>query len=196
MIRNIVFDLGNVLINYDFDLFFIKAGYARGERSLSEAHETIRQFECGELGEAEFLYLLQRVYNAEMSPAEFKEAWCDVFEANSELISAAGRYSSDFRLMILSNNDELHFPYIWSKFPELHIFSESDIMITSRLGYIKPDRRVYLEAVRRHDFFWEESVFIDDVPVNLEAARDFGAITLWHQDNYQTLEALGRLLGG
>jgi glucose-1-phosphatase len=192
MIKNIIFDLGNVLINYDFEIFFEKLGYQRGERSLREAHTEIFAFECGKLSIPEFLKALQKVYESDLDAEEFTEAWCDVFWANDELLAMIPVLAKNYRLMILSNNDELHFPYIWEKYSGLHIFPAQDIMITSRLGYIKPDIKVYQEAVTQHDFYWHESIFIDDVKVNTEMAASLGATTIWHQDNAVTIAELNR----
>ena len=190
MIKNIIFDLGNVLINYDFELFFEKLGYQRGERSLQEAHTEIFAFECGKMTIDDFLTALQKVYTSDLDADEFTEAWCDVFWANEELLDIIPGLANDYRLMILSNNDELHFPYIWEKYPALRIFPAQDIMITSRLGYIKPDIKVYQEAVLQHDFHWHESIFIDDVKVNTEIAASLGAATIWHRDNEVTIAEL------
>lgn len=192
--KNIIFDLGNVLINYDFELFFEKLGYTKYERSLREAHDLIFAFECGEMTIEAFLKELQSIYKPGMDAEDFKDAWCDVFWANDELLDIIPGLATDHRLMILSNNDELHFPYIWERYLKLHIFEMENIMITSRLGYIKPDIRVYQEAVSRYDFKWEDSIFIDDVKINTEVAEKLGAKTIWHQDNNETIEALKELL--
>ena len=192
--KNIIFDLGNVLINYDFEFFFEKLGYKRYERSLKEAHGPIFGFECGEMTTEDFLQELQAIYKPDMDTEEFKDAWCDVFWANDELLDIIPGLTAEQRLMILSNNDELHFPYIWDRYLKLHIFEMENIMITSRLGYIKPDIRVYQEAVSKYDFDWKESLFIDDVKENIEVARKLGAKTIWHQDNTETIESLNKIL--
>ncbi|MCF7912013.1 MAG: HAD-IA family hydrolase [Candidatus Cloacimonetes bacterium] len=194
MIKNIIFDLGNVLINYDFEIFFEKLGYQRYERTLQEAHKEIFDFECGKMSITDFISALQKVYTSDLDTEQFTEAWCDVFWANDELLDIVPDLQKNYRLMILSNNDELHFPYIWERYRSLHIFSQKDIMITSRLGYIKPDIRVYQEAMLQHDFSWYESLFIDDVKVNTDIAASLGAAIIWHQDNAATLAKLNKYL--
>ena len=192
--KNIIFDIGNVLINYDFEIFFERLGYKRYERSLKEAHDPIFAFECGKLETEDFLKRLQAIYKPDMDAEEFKYAWCDVFWANNELLDIVPQLVKDHRLMILSNNDELHFPYIWDKYKKLHVFDMENVMITSRLGFIKPDIRVFQETEQIYDFNWKESIFIDDVKENNEVARKMGATAIWHQNNTQTIQALEKIL--
>jgi FMN phosphatase YigB (HAD superfamily) len=95
--------------------------------------------------------------------------------------------------MILSNNDELHFPYIWEKYPALHVFEQRDIMITSRLGYVKPQPEVYKTAAELHKFRWDESLFIDDKEENLIVPEELGAWAICHQENIVTNDELKML---
>jgi FMN phosphatase YigB (HAD superfamily) len=92
--------------------------------------------------------------------------------------------------MIFSNNDELHFPYIWDKYSSLHFFQDSDIMISSRLGYIKPDIRIYHAAAVNYKFEWKDSLFVDDKLENIEIAQDLGAKGIWHVQDEKTLTEL------
>ncbi|MDP8220088.1 MAG: HAD-IA family hydrolase [Candidatus Stygibacter frigidus] len=192
--KNIIFDIGNVLINYDFEIFFEKLGYKKYERSLMEAHSPIFAFECGELETEDFMQQLQAIYKPDMDAEEFKDAWCDVFWANDELLDIVPQLVNDHRLMILSNNDELHFPFIWDKYLKLHVFEMENVMITSRLGFIKPDIRVFQSAMQSYNFDWKDSIFIDDVKENVEVAKRLGAVTIWHQNNTHTIRELENIL--
>ena len=49
MIKNIIFDLGKVLIDYDFDIFFQKIGNKPNTRTLDEANKEILLFEAGKI---------------------------------------------------------------------------------------------------------------------------------------------------
>jgi len=189
-LKNIIFDLGNVLINYDFELFFERLGYKRGERSLAESHHLIAPLECGNMEIEDFISGMRKVYKSSLNREAFTDAWCDVFWENNSLIEAALKLTEHFRVMILSNNDELHFPYIWEKFSSLHFFQDSDIMISSRLRYIKPDIRIYHTAADLHDFEWKDSLFVDDKLENIEIARDLGAKGIWHVQDEKTLTEL------
>lgn len=195
MVKNIIFDMGNVLVPYDFELFFMRLGYQRGQRSLSEAHGIIYEFECGKMAIPEFLTRLAETYNAtHFDDDYFRNAWCDVFSLDDELVNYAKKLTSDYRVIIFSNNDELHFPYIWNKYPALHFFAASDIMITSRIGYIKPEEKAYSLAAEMYNFAWEDSLFIDDVKQNLLPAQEAGALTIHHQSSAATIEKINNLL--
>lgn len=65
-----------------------------------------------------------------------------------------------------------------------------EIILSYEIGVRKPDRRIYLEALRRLKLGPEECVFISDAISDLEGAREVGLKTvLLHQGEFTTSEA-------
>ncbi|MFA5873515.1 MAG: HAD family phosphatase [Anaerolineales bacterium] len=69
-----------------------------------------------------------------------------------------------------------------------------EMIISAEIGLIKPDPRIYRLALEKLDALPEESVFLDDVLVNVEAARSVGMSAIQFIQPEKTLEELKQLL--
>ena len=123
-IKNVIFDLGKVLIDYDFDIFFGEIDYKPGERNLDEGLDPIVNFESGKISKIEFLEQMKKVYDFSLSLEKFEKIWTEVFSEMGNMLDLARKVSDNYKVYIFSNTDELHFPYIWRKFPKLHFFKD------------------------------------------------------------------------
>jgi len=59
-----------------------------------------------------------------------------------------------------------------ARFPFLHSFEH--IVVSAEVGYLKPEREIYLLLAERAGFKAEEALFIDDMPENCAAAERLG----------------------
>ena len=193
MIKNIIFDLGNVLINFDFNRFFAVCGYKPDERDLDEALPVLMKFDAGKISRIEFYKQMKKLFTFNLSQIQFEAAWCDNFWENSEMIEFARKISEKYSVFILSNTDEIHFPYIWQQFPILHFF-QNNLMLSYELGAVKPGRLIYERALEKFDLKPEECLFIDDKKINVEAANICGFQSIWHQTNKKTIEKISKFL--
>ncbi|MCF7792736.1 MAG: HAD-IA family hydrolase [Candidatus Cloacimonetes bacterium] len=101
------------------------------------------------------------------------------------MIDFAKKLSSKYKIFILSNTDEIHFPYIWKTFPSLHIFAQN-LMLSYQLGCMKPNLEIYSKALSMHKLKAEECIFIDDKLENMRAAEKFGMTSILHINNKKT----------
>ena len=69
-----------------------------------------------------------------------------------------------------------------------------EMIISAEVGLIKPDPRIYRLALEKLGTLPEESVFLDDVLVNVEAARSVGMSAIQFTQPEKTLEELKQLL--
>lgn len=179
MIKNIVFDVGNVLMDYDSEAYLIRLGFDEKTRAAVQAamfqnplwNETDRGVMSDEELEEGF------VKNA---PAEYEDAVRLAYQRASETISLLP-YAVDwvkdlkergYHLYILSNysrkiyeetKDQMEFlPYI-----DYPLFSY-------RCRLIKPDPAIYQHLLNTCSLEPRETVFIDDRPENIAAAEKEG----------------------
>jgi epoxide hydrolase-like predicted phosphatase len=178
MIRALVFDLGGVIVPLDF-----RKGYAAMESlcplEAAEIPRRIRatglvpRYETGGIETEPFVAELCRALELNVGYEQFCELWSGIFVPGAlipdELFERVrGRY----RLVALSNTNDLHFRQIRVQYPALRFF---DAMVLSyEVGVAKPDRRIYDAAVVRAECSPGECLFIDDIEVNVEAARAAG----------------------
>jgi putative hydrolase of the HAD superfamily len=69
-----------------------------------------------------------------------------------------------------------------------------ELIISAEVGIVKPDPRIFHLALERLSVQPAESVFIDDILTNVEAARQEGLVAIHFQDTRQTLADLQVLL--
>ena len=69
------------------------------------------------------------------------------------------------------------------------------IVISGEVGMRKPEKRIYRRAAEALGLTPQECVFVDDISVNVRAARDFGMTAVHHQTPDETMEELETALG-
>lgn len=180
-IKNIVFDLGNVLVDIDFNRTveaFQKLGNDNLDLNLDNYmdHPIFGAIEKGQITTAEFRDRIREMLDSEVSDEEVDKAWAAVIiNSDSERIELLKRLKSKYRIFILSNTDEIHITRA------LKIFKDNfDVDFTSlfekcyyshEMGMEKPDAKIYLEVLNDAKLIPEETLFIDDKLENIEAAN-------------------------
>ena len=177
-IETLVFDLGKVLVDFDFD-----RGMDRFARrcALSRDHlatvirneEWLQRYECGEIGSAEYLEYLRNNGGLQMDLAEFHESWSSVFLPDLLVPEEfLGHLRRSYSLVLLSNTNESHAHYIGRNY---RVFDYFDHKIFSyEVGAMKPDPKIYEAAIAVSGKNPEALFFTDDREENVEAARKLG----------------------
>lgn len=178
VVRTIFLDMGKVLIDYDFRLFTdrlcrsveIDPELLRGALTGNSLHLT---FELGQLNEDEFHGEICRRLGKNMAHEEFVAAWTGVFLPipllSEDLIR---RLAARARLWVISNTNRLHFDYLRARFPFFGLFE--GFVLSYEVGAMKPDPRIFREALARTGSKASESLFVDDQLINVEGARELG----------------------
>jgi len=172
-IKNVIFDLGKVLVDYNFDLFYEKIGYKPKSDEWDSNDELILQFEMGKFSAEEFHLRMMKNFKLDISFEDFKAAWCGIFPNTTPLAHFAAELVLQYNVYVFSNTDELHYPHVREKFPELEFIGENE-MLSYELGAIKPDKVSFLKAIALFNLNPAECLFIDDNIDNVTAAKQFG----------------------
>jgi len=187
----VLFDLGKVLLDwsprYYYERFF--AGDERAlERFLDEvvAPTWIVEMDRG-LPMTEAIAARQRLYpeHAELI-ARWREGWPEMLRgeiagtvAVLDELGSRGR-----RLYALTNFSHETWPIARARFEFLARFE--DVVVSGEVGMVKPDPRIYRLAIERCRLEPARTVFVDDLPANVEAARGEGL----HAVHFTTPERL------
>ena len=178
MTRAIILDLGNVIVGLDFPRAYRAAASLTG-LSANEIPELIRAanlarpYERGELTSEEFYQRFCCALGLKISYQEFVDLWSDMFQPEPILTDVLlGELAASTKLLMLSNTNEIHFEFIRRRYPLLRHFH--DFVLSYRVGAMKPDAAIYLDAVRRAGCEPGECFFVDDIEENVAAARKLG----------------------
>lgn len=171
--KNIIFDLGKVLIEYNFDVFYRELDYKPKMETLMESTIPVLEFEAGRITRQEFYQKLKKIYKFEHSLADFEKVWCSVFTGLTDLVDYARELKENYNVYILSNTDEMHFNIVWQDYPELHFF-EDNLMLSYELNSVKPQKEIYERALKMFDLNPGDCLFIDDKLENIQGATENG----------------------
>jgi glucose-1-phosphatase len=169
-----MFDLGGVLVENGG-----AAGLAAMLPSPLEPGElwrrwldspSVRRFERGLIPSGEFAAAFIDEWGLGIAPEDFLESfagWPRGLYAGAETLLSAlrGRH----HLACLSNTNALH----WQRLPRLHALLDT-CFLSHETGFVKPDREAFAHALARLDAAPRDVYFFDDLPPNVEAAREMG----------------------
>ncbi len=174
----IVFDLGQVLIPFDYQNFInslnqLEAGL--GERFINlykENYHIHRDFEKGKISEEDFIATMLKWTENKISAEEFCRDWSDIFSLNEDVIGLLPILKEKYKLYLLSNTNSIHKRYGYQHYEFLKIFDK--LFLSHEVGFVKPEKEIYQEIMKYSGIPAEELIFIDDIKEYVEAAKELG----------------------
>jgi putative hydrolase of the HAD superfamily len=178
-----LFDIGRVLLDFDFESSLARLlppGTPDPKARLSRLLERKDEFEAGKIDVDSYTAWALDVLESDATPDEFHHAWRDIFTPNEPMWNHVRRFSADgHRLILFSNINGIHVPWIYEAFPEFSLFDEA--VFSFQTGAIKPHPEIYQHAITNHGLVPRETLYIDDLPENAATGRAMGFHT-WQYD--------------
>jgi FMN phosphatase YigB (HAD superfamily) len=194
-IRNVVFDVGNVLLplNYGpFVAFLTESGADLTDLPGWLARIGLDAHERGELDGEQFLERLAATCSGgPLDPARLRGAWLDMFDEAPEMFALASGLMSDYRVFLLSNIGDLHWAHVDARYGLGGLVHGA--LASFRAGAVKPEAAIFRTAERQFDLEPGRTVFIDDIVANVRGAEACGWRGIHHLDAATTRAALRRL---
>ena len=196
MIRSFIFDIGNVLIPFDFNRAIrrIASQCASPLDGFSpQAKEIVERYECGQIGRAEFLNQAIALLEYTGNEADFVAAWEDIFEENFAMTRLVGSLHARYPLYLLSNTSDIHASYLEAKYPVFQYFSGA--VYSHLVRCMKPGHPIFEIATQQFGVNPGETVYIDDLAPNVATARELGfhAIQYDHTQHSRLVQQLAAL---
>jgi putative hydrolase of the HAD superfamily len=174
----IVFDLGMVLISFDYNIALkklerIEKGFGVNYLNHYKAnYETHRQFERGDISEDEFLRKTMVVFNGRLDIGTFKKIYSEIFTINEDVAALLPWLKKKYKLIVLSNTNSIHKEYGWKDYDFLKYFDE--MVLSHEAKAVKPEEKIYRAVEKVSRKLPEEHIFIDDIKDYTEAAIKLG----------------------
>lgn len=168
-IEAIIFDLGNVLVDFDHSIAAKKISNFCGKSpreifDLFFDSELTGLFEEGKIAPSEFFLKVKEMLNLKLDYDQFVPIWNEIFfltEKNYAVYNLAKSLKNRYKIALLSNINILHFDYLKKNFP--HLFDAfHNIIISCEVGYRKPHPLIYkktldiLEAQPQNVFYTDD----------------------------------------
>ena len=196
MYKNILFDIGNVLIKLEQERAFKKLAkymnpltamliWAKKDEFMKDIRQEQNLLETGKMTIQQFFSRLKGKIGLKMDFEQFEDAWCSMFSLNEDVVQFANELSKKYKVYLLSNTNETHINHLYKEFPVFDFVSGT--ALSHELGVLKPAPEFFNKALEKLDIKAEESVFIDDSELNAKAANEVG-ITAFKFDNLEKLK--------
>ena len=194
MIKNIIFDLGNVLLKFQPSEFLLR---------FTDDKEYIEQFiakifrskiwmdlDRGTLSlEEAKINFITKYPKEEAFLTLFFNQWMDMLTPIEENINVLKDLRNlRYKTYILSNFIKETYTYIEQKYNIFQLFDGQIISGVEKT--IKPEKQIYLKLLSRYQLVPEESLFIDDVLSFLKPAKKLGIKTIWNKPGTALREEL------
>ncbi len=172
--KTILFDIGNVLLAFDFKPALAKI---TGPNASPNAFEQIIQakdsFEAGKMEKANYIEWASNILDFSGNQQSFENAWTSIFTSIEPMWQLAAQLKQQgHRLILFSNTNCIHAPYCLDTYKGFDLFDGA--VFSHELGEIKPNDNFYLRAIEMYQLTPEHTYYIDDLPANIQAGRKFG----------------------
>lgn len=183
-IKNIIFDLGGVLLNLDFNKT-TEAFSALGVENFNQyftqfhAHPLFRQLETGAIVNEGFYDELRKTAGIDATNYAIDAAWnAMLLDFPAERIEKIQELASGYRLFLFSNTNAIHHTSFHQSFESKFGFQFDSLFekafYSHLAGYRKPDLSAFEYVIREAGVEPAHTLFIDDTLPNIEAAQKAG----------------------
>jgi glucose-1-phosphatase len=187
-VKNIILDLGGVLLNIDYkktEKAFADLGFLQFNQMYTQynADKVFSRLETGHISNSEFYEYMISLVPAPISSKQVRDAWCamllDFREKTIDVLETLGK---QYPLYLLSNTNAIHldaFEEIFSR--QTSRKSLDELFITAyyshKLGLRKPNEDIFEFVLKDARLAAGETLFIDDSYNNINTAKNMGFLT-------------------
>ena len=183
-IKNIVFDLGGVLVDLDFKAAINglqQAGFVNVKEQLQsfDREGIFQKFELGEMTAEEFRTAIRENSTVTLTDEEIDALWnAMLLEIPREKLELILDLRGKYMVYLLSNTNSIHWDYVCKNAFNYRGFRVNDYFEETFLSYemhlAKPDKAIYEKVLQDANLLAEETLFIDDSEANCKAAEEVG----------------------
>jgi putative hydrolase of the HAD superfamily len=131
------------------------------------------EFESGRMCLEAFRELVRQRCRLTCSDEQLDLAIADMFSPNEEVCSLVPELKPRYRLVLLSNTNEIHALHFRRQFADT-LAHFDDLVLSHEVGLRKPCSEIYAHCCKLARCSPSQCVFIDDLPANIDAARACG----------------------
>jgi len=184
MINCIIFDIGNVLLDFN-PLDYLKNLFTDStpqeilelHRDIFESEEWLK-LDRGVISQQQAVETLA-IRNPKLKDKIQKamETWVEILTPKEDVIKILKKLDSKkYKLLLLSNFHEDAYAYIIDKYEFFQLFQGGIISYKEKL--LKPEEEIYLSLIKKYNISPIEAIFIDDTVVNIDGANRLGFNTI------------------
>ncbi|HEV2480163.1 MAG TPA: HAD family phosphatase [Puia sp.] len=199
-IKNIIFDLGGVILNLDnrrTEEAFARLGVKNLRQSfgLGHADSFFKDYEVGKITDQQFIDSIRTMGGLDgVTDQEIIDAWnALLLDFPAERIELLKALRKRYRIFLFSNTNSLHLAALRNIYTQTFGSGTLDdhferTYYSHLLGMRKPERESYEHILRENGLRGQETLFVDDAIVNVEGAEQAGLKGLYLRPGISLLD--------
>ena len=207
MIKNIILDLGGVIVDIDIaqsESAFKKLGgfpdQPNHNKKETKWYQLIEEYSRGNMTSPEFREQYQLTLDIDVDIKQFDQAWnAMILNFRNRIVNLLKQLKSKYNLYILSDNDEIHLNRLKDMLQKEHnivtpsptiLFGPEyfDMEYYSHLhGGLKEDKKIFERVIAENKLQKMETLFVDDLLGNIQVAETLGIQTFHLKEANQNL---------
>lgn len=184
-IKNIIFDLGGVVLNIDY-FAAVKAFEGYGIKAFDAHYSQMKQsplfddFEIGKVTPCQFRKAMRTHVDASLTDFRINKAWnAIILDFPPERIAFLDQIKNNYRTFLLSNTNKIHYNLYQKALKKQGYPNGLDDLFEKtyfsfKVGLRKPDAAIFNQLIHNEGILPEETLFIDDTFMHIETAQSLG----------------------
>jgi HAD superfamily hydrolase (TIGR01509 family) len=188
-VKNIIFDLGGVFLNINYQLTrqaFVELGVGHFDAMFTQHHsnDLFELLETGKLSDQQFYDAFRKESATGLSNDQIKTAWnALLLDFPEERISWLEQIKDRYNIYLYSNTNQIHYDQFMADFSKAYPGKDfNNYFLTAyysqTLGLRKPYVESFQQILVKEALNPEETLFIDDTIKNIEGAQKAGMQTI------------------
>ena len=195
-IKNIIFDLGRVLLNLDFNAS-VRAFQELGlktdvlDQHLVYSDPVFYALETGKISPAEFCAGVRKVLsNPGISDKQIEDAWyAMILDIPATRVKKVQKLAKTYNVYLFSNTNQIHIERLHAAFQQEYGFGFPTLFVKDYYSHeihdSKPNVSSYLKVIAHSGVNPDETLFVDDLEKNIAGAQAAGLKTFWLQEGME-----------
>jgi putative hydrolase of the HAD superfamily len=205
-IKNIIFDLGNVIIDLDLEkteqeLGNILGNDLRQKLAALKQGDIFERYEMGLCSEEEFVKTLQSVNLQRISHRRIIDAWnAMLLQTPLHRLEMLEQLKSKYNVFLLSNTNKTHLDWVYDDLKKSYGITDFESRFFHKAYYShlvnlrKPNANIYEFVLQDNDIQAFETLFIDDNADNIAGAKSVGIHAIHHAIGTEIVEVIAEYL--
>jgi putative hydrolase of the HAD superfamily len=195
-IRNIIFDLGKVLLNLDFDASiqaFQKLGLKNSVLNQRQGYSdpVFYELETGRVTPEVFRERVRNVLNnRQLTDRQIDDAWCAmILDIPGHRVRTVQKLGEKYQVFLFSNTNKIHIDLLLPAFKEQHGIEFPSLFVkdyySHELHERKPELSSFQKVIELSGVNPGETLFVDDLEKNIIGAQQAGLKTFWLKEGME-----------
>ena len=195
-IRNIIFDLGKVLLNLDFEASikaFQQLGMTGDVLDASQAYSdpVFYQLEVGLISPEVFRERLRNILNnRQLTDRQIDDAWCAmILDIPADRVKTVQELRKHYSVYLFSNTNKIHIDRLLPAFKKQHGIDFATLFVkdfySHELNERKPEISSFQKVIELSGVNPGETLFVDDLEKNIIGAQQAGLKTFWLKEGME-----------